>query len=175
MGERKKDPQSWAVFIEGLKKSDPDNAQALVTKFGNPVKVKELEKWLTAVGVGFPVAPHLAGETMSDIRKYQNENYQILQDWLIKNGKKAKKGSYENINKILTRKEPLTPAEIEQMDKDGLFEKDKEALTPEELKQLDMIHAQIDELDLTPNENQYLKVNATALYGSPDKDVRPQF
>jgi outer membrane protein OmpA-like peptidoglycan-associated protein len=175
MQDRKRDPQSRTLFVEELKKSDPKNAQALATKFGNPVKVKELEKWLAGIGVGFPVHPSLANETMSDIRKYQNKNYEILQGWLVENGKKAKENSYEKLNKILTKKEPLTIAEIEQMDKDQLFEKDKEALTPEEKQQLDAIKAQIEELDLTPDQKLYLQANSEALYGSPSKDARPQF
>jgi hypothetical protein len=177
MKDRKHDQQSWTLFIEELKKSDAENAQALVTKFGNPVNVKELEKWLVSIGVGFPVANHLKNEPMSEIWEYQNKNYEILQKWLEKNGKKVKKGTNEKLNAILTKKEPLTLAEIEQMDSgaDGLFEKDKEMLTPSELQQLDAIYAQIDTADLTPLQNQTLKANAAALYGSPKKEVRPQF
>ncbi|MDR2190877.1 MAG: hypothetical protein LBP53_07045 [Candidatus Peribacteria bacterium] len=92
MKERKqgRNLQSRTVFLQELKKSDSENASALEAKFGNPVQVQELEKWLTSIGVGFPAKNALLNEKMSDIQKYQEKNYQILQDWLDKNGKKPK-------------------------------------------------------------------------------------
>jgi uncharacterized protein YaiL (DUF2058 family) len=139
------------------------------------VKVKELEKWLAAIGVGFPVVSHLANEPMSKIRNYQRVNYQILESWLAKNGKKAKVGTREKINQIVTREASLTPAEIEKMDQEGLFERDEYVLSSVEQQQLATIKQQIEELDLTSAQKTTLTEVTESFYKTPSKSTRPQF
>ncbi|MDR2190878.1 MAG: hypothetical protein LBP53_07050 [Candidatus Peribacteria bacterium] len=79
------------------------------------------------------------------------------------------------MNNILTKKDPLTLADIEQMDKMQLFETDKERLSPAEQQELTAMNEQIRALNLTPEQKTNLLAVAEGFYKIPETGARPKF